>query len=96
MKVMSLIFFFSLIAAGQANAGGSFGGGTGLVLDLQSQDITPEQFSALVLSGSENTPLLINSLPAQVRAVDFQSRTIELELEGVEVTAVLRATEQSQ
>lgn len=89
LTLVSGLLFSSLALAG----GVIGGGGSGLQLQLESNQLTRDQFSALVLSGANDAPVTVNRIPARVRSVNFQSKTVELEIEGLEEPTVLRSVD---
>ena len=96
LMVVGALFLY-LFGGSRVDAGGSAGGGSGsgliLQLELFSEDITRDQFSALVLSVAEDRVVLVNGSPAKVRAEDFKAKTGEIEIQGTELQAVLKTQE---
>lgn len=92
-KILAMTFIAVSLSSNLALAGGAIGGGSGLVLEILSKDITRDQFAALVSSGAEDSTVTINRMPARVRAVNFQSKTVELQIEGLEEPTVLRSVD---
>lgn len=83
------VFLLVFMVSNQAGAGGAIGGGTGLIVRQDSPVITQSLFQALVESGSLNQPILFNDLPAKVKTVNFEARTVELNVEGQLAPTVL-------
>ena len=93
-----LVAFLGILSASAAWAGGIIGGGgTGIIaLELENASISRDQFTALVQSGADESPVVINKKPAKVRTVNFQSKTVELEIQGLEEPVVLKTQELNQ
>jgi hypothetical protein len=93
MKKIFAIVFVALTVSSLAKGGGAIGGGSGLVLELETANITRDQFESLVLSGTQDLPVTLNKYPAKVRSVNFQMRTVELDVDGFDDATVLKAVD---
>lgn len=80
MKLLKSMVLAVVVAwASDLVAGGSVGGGTGMILDLDSPNVTSEQFRDLMLAGMHSEPVTINDKVVWVKSVDFQKKTVEVE-----------------
>lgn len=80
-KILSVVVFLS--SPMPLLAGGSVGGGTAaLQLDLLGEALTRTQFEALVQTGLKGGSIEIDGQPAEVRRVDFETRRIEVLIQG--------------
>lgn len=89
MKKLVASVLFALLVTTQVHGGGSIGGGTGLIVRQDSPMISQSLFMALVQSGANEERILFNDLPARVKTVDFERKTVELAVEGQESPMVL-------
>lgn len=89
MKRLITAVLFAFMASTQAGAGGAIGGGTGLIVRQDTPMISQSLFQALVMSGTNDEPILFNDLPAKVRTVNFEEKTVELDVEGQSDPTVL-------
>lgn len=80
MKLLkSLVTAAFVLWASDILAGGSVGGGTGMVLELDSPNVSADQFKELMLAGLRSEPVLVNQKVVWVKSVDFEKKTVELE-----------------
>lgn len=89
LKNLSLMAMMVFVSPSMASAGGSVGGGTGMVLEPGKSLLSTEQFEALVQAGIRKEPINLQTVIGRVRSVNFEERSVQLEIEGQEGITVL-------
>lgn len=90
MKSLIAAVLLAFLVSSQVNAGGSIGGGTGLIVRQDTPMISQMLFQQLVQSGSLDEPIVFNDQPARVRTVDFEQKIVELAVEGQAEPTILQ------
>ena len=81
---------FSMVLMGFSSfamAGGSIGGvsgGSGLALEIGKAEISPTQFSRLLISKLNQEKLTVNNMPARLMSVDFDKQIVTIDVDGIE------------
>jgi hypothetical protein len=91
VKKFIAILFLSLSASTLAKAGGSIGGGSGLTLELLSNQISQEIFQRMIIVGQEGDPLIINGYAATVEAVDMAQEFVEVKFTDGDLKVTLES-----